>query len=84
MPGKTRDRTSVLGGSVGAAGGASSGLAFELPPAFAIFAFVPALVRGSRWVFEKAEPLDVKRLGWAEMKQGVAFGVLLAVAFSYW
>ena len=53
-------------------------------PAFAIFAFVPALVRGSRWVFEKAEPLDVKRLGWSEMKQGVAFGVLLAVAFSYW
>ncbi|HVO60491.1 MAG TPA: YwiC-like family protein [Terriglobales bacterium] len=50
-------------------------------PTYAILAFVPALVRGSRWFFQKPEPLDVKRLGWSEMKQGVAFGVLLAVAF---
>jgi hypothetical protein len=52
-------------------------------PLLAILAFVPALVRGSRWLLHENEPLDVKRLGWSEMKQGVAFGVLLAVAFLY-
>ena len=50
---------------------------------FLIIAFVPAVLRGSHWFFRKAEPLDVKRLGWAEMKHGVAFGILLAIAFLY-
>ena len=49
----------------------------------AIIAFVPALVRGTLWFFRKPEPLDVRSLGWSEMKQGIAFGVLLAVAFIY-
>jgi len=53
-----------------------------LPP-FAIFAFLPALVRGTLWFFTKPKPLDVRSLGWSEMKQGVAFGLLLAVAFIY-
>ncbi len=50
-------------------------------PAFSIIAFMPAVVRGSRWFFQKPESLDVRRLGWSEMKQGVAFGALLAFAF---
>jgi hypothetical protein len=53
-----------------------------LPP-LVVVAFVPALVRGTLWFVRKPEPLDVRRLGWSEMKQGVAFGVLLAVAFIY-
>ncbi|MGA8541492.1 MAG: hypothetical protein WB566_18460 [Terriglobales bacterium] len=53
-----------------------------LPP-LAIAAFVPALVRGTLWFFRKPEALDVRSLGWSEMKQGIAFGVLLAVAFIY-
>ena len=40
-------------------------------PALVIFAFVPALVRGTLWFFRKPEPLDVRSLGWSEMKQGV-------------
>jgi hypothetical protein len=48
-----------------------------------IIAFVPAILRGSRWFFRKPEPLDVKRLGWSEMKHGMAFGILLAIAFLY-
>jgi hypothetical protein len=48
-----------------------------------IIAFVPAILRGSRWFFRKAEPLDVKRLGWSEMKHGMAFGILLSIAFLY-
>jgi hypothetical protein len=53
-----------------------------LPP-LAIVAFLPALVRGALWFFTKPEPLDVRSLGWSEMKQGVAFGLLLSVAFIY-
>jgi hypothetical protein len=53
-----------------------------LPP-LAIFAFLPALVRGTLWFFTKPKPLDVRSLGWSEMKQGVSFGLLLAVAFIY-
>ena len=34
-------------------------------------------------VLAKPEPLDVKRLGWGKMKQGVAFGLLLAGTFLY-
>ena len=53
-----------------------------LPP-LVIIAFVPALVRGTLWFFRKPESLDVRSLGWSEMKHGVVFGVLLAVAFIY-
>jgi len=53
-----------------------------LPP-LVIVAFVPALVRGTLWFFRKPESLDVRTLGWSEMKHGVAFGVLLAIAFIY-
>jgi hypothetical protein len=52
-----------------------------LPP-LVIVAFAPAFVRGTLWFFRKPEALDIRRLGWSEMKQGVAFGVLLAVAFT--
>jgi len=51
-----------------------------LPP-LTIIAFAPALVRVTQWFFRKPESLDVRQLGWSEMKHGVAFGVLLALAF---
>ena len=53
-----------------------------LPP-LVIVAFIPALVRGTLWFFRKPESLDVRSLGWSEMKHGLVFGVLLAVAFVY-
>jgi len=53
-----------------------------LPP-LTIVAFIPALVRGTQWFFRKPESLDVGKLGWSEMENGVAFGVLLALAFIY-
>jgi hypothetical protein len=53
-----------------------------LPP-LAIVAFVPALVRGTLWFCRKPKSLDVRSLGWSEMKHGVVFGILLAVAFIY-
>jgi len=54
---------------------------YRLIPPLIILAFVPALVRGTHWFFREPEPLDVKRLGWSEMKQGAGFGILLVVAF---
>jgi len=46
-----------------------------------VIAFLPVLVRGMRWFFIGQQPLDVKKLGWSEMRQGAAFGVLLMLAF---
>jgi len=56
---------------------------WHILPGFSSVAFVPAVVRGSYWLFQKTEPLDVKGLGWSEMKHGVTFGILLALAFLY-
>jgi YwiC-like protein len=55
----------------------------RVAPLLVIVAFLPALFRGTRWFFRQAEPLDVKKLGWSEMKQGAAFGILLALAFIF-
>lgn len=56
---------------------------FHWMPPLVTGAFVLAVIRGTRWFFEKPKPLDIKRLGWSEMKQGVVFGVLLAIAFIF-
>lgn len=48
-----------------------------------VLAFVPALARGTHWFFREPQPLDVKRLGWSELKQGITFGILLAAAFLF-
>jgi hypothetical protein len=56
---------------------------WRVVPLLVIVAFVPALIRGTLWFFRKPESLDVRSLGWSEMKHGVVFGVLLAVAFIY-
>ena len=48
-----------------------------------IVAFLPGLVRGTMWFFQGQEPLDVKKLGWSEMRQGAAFAILLAIAFLF-
>jgi len=59
------------------------GSVWHLLPPLSLIAFLPAVVRGLSWFFAKPEPLDVRRLGWSEMKQGVAFGVLLAFTFLF-
>ena len=59
------------------------GSLWHILPALAGIAFLPAMVRGSRWLFQEPEPLDVRKLGWSEMRHGIAFGILLASAFLY-
>jgi hypothetical protein len=47
----------------------------------ALLAFVPVLLRGTAWFVRPARPLAVRRLGWSELAQSVAFGALLVYAF---
>lgn len=51
---------------------------WRLAPVLITLAFVPVLARGFYWFFQPPQPLQVKRLGWAEMKQGILFGILFA------
>lgn len=53
---------------------------WRLMPALVMLAFIPGLVRGFYWFFGGYQPLQVKSLGWSEMRQGVLFGILLAAA----
>jgi hypothetical protein len=54
--------------------------AMKWMPAWYGLAFVPALVRGFRWFFLGPRQLQVRALGWSEMRQGIGFGLLLAGA----
>src|SRR5579872_710255 len=47
-------------------------------PALVTLAFLPALARGFGWFFRPSQPLQVRSLGWSEMRQGIAFGIVLA------
>ena len=50
-------------------------------PNYALIAFAPVLVRGLRWFFSGAQPLDVHRLGFAELAQALVFGALLCFVY---
>jgi hypothetical protein len=46
-------------------------------------AFVPTLYRGFAWFARGPEPLKIHALGWSEMRQAVAFGILLIAGFAF-
>jgi len=48
-----------------------------------LLAFAPAILRGTAWFLRKPQPLNVMKLGWSEMRQSLAFGVLLVLSV-YW
>jgi hypothetical protein len=48
-----------------------------------LFAFAPAVLRATAWFFQKPKPLNVNKLGWGEVRQSLAFGVLLVFSV-YW
>ena len=50
------------------------------PSAVAV-AFVPVLVRGTFWFIRGRQPLDVHKLGFAELAQSLVFGALVSIAF---
>jgi hypothetical protein len=52
-------------------------------PWIAMGAFVPVLLRGGVYFFQRPGPLVVRRLGWNELGQAVAFCILFITAFSF-
>ena len=48
-----------------------------------LLAFTPALARGTTWFFRGLKPLQVHKLGFAELRQALLFGALLCIAFLY-
>jgi hypothetical protein len=54
---------------------------FAPVPALAALAFLPLLIRGSAWFFERQKPLMVRRLGWTELAHSVIFGIWLVAGF---
>ena len=50
-------------------------------PWLALLAFAPVLFRGCLYFFQKPAPLQVRRLGWSELGQAVAFCILFICAF---
>jgi hypothetical protein len=57
------------------------GCARGFMPWIALIAFVPLLLRGWIYFFQKPAPLVVRRLGWSELSHAVAFCVLFIGAF---
>jgi len=51
-------------------------------PGIVLLAFVPILFRGWFYFFQKPGPLMVRRLGWSELSQAVAFCILFIGAFA--
>jgi hypothetical protein len=50
-------------------------------PRLVLLAFVPVLIRGVAWFLRGGQPLNVHRLGLAELAQALIFGALLCIAF---
>ena len=55
--------------------------ALNVFPKLVVFAFVPVLLRGTLWFLRGRQPLDVHKLGFAELAQALIFGALLCAAF---
>ena len=54
---------------------------FGIFPGAVAVAFVPVLVRGTFWFIRGRQPLDVHKLGFAELAQSLVFGALVSIAF---
>ena len=54
---------------------------FALLPALAGLAFLPLLLRGTAWFFERKKPLIVRRIGWTELAHSIIFGIGLIAGF---
>ena len=52
-------------------------------PWLAALAFVPVLVRGFAWFVRRPGPLVIRALGFAELAQAAAFGILLVWGLTY-
>jgi hypothetical protein len=55
---------------------------FGLIPALASLAFAPVMFRGWFYFVQKPAPLVVRRLGWGELSQAIAFCILFIATFA--
>jgi hypothetical protein len=78
---KLRRGRAFLAGQSGLAAGLVVAAYFGLLPWLALLAFAPVLFRGIAWFARATQPLAVRRLGWSELGQSLAFGALLIAAF---
>ena len=80
---KLRHGRAFLAGQAGLAAALVLLAKFGLLPWLALLAFVPILLRGLAWFVRGSQPLAVRRLGWSELAQSLAFGALLIAAFRF-
>jgi hypothetical protein len=66
-----------LAGQLSLAVALTAGCAAHLFPPYMLLAFAPALYRGFKWYASRPDRLAIRALGWAELAQSLAFGVLL-------
>lgn len=50
-------------------------------PLVALVAFVPIVIRGTAWIFQKQAALDLQWLGLTELLHAITFGVLMITSF---
>ncbi|MGE5205409.1 MAG: YwiC-like family protein [Chlamydiota bacterium] len=80
---KLRRGRAFVAGQAGLAAALVAAARLEWLPWLALLAFVPVFVRGLTWFVRTAQPLSVRRLGWSELAQSVAFGTLLVASFRW-
>ncbi len=68
-------------GQVGLIGAILAACRFGIFPTAIALAFVPVLFRGTLWFVRGRQPLDVRKLGYSELRQALIFGALLCAAF---
>jgi hypothetical protein len=68
-------------GQIGMIGAVLAACRFGIFPAAIALAFLPVLVRGTSWFIRRRQPLDVHKLGFAELTQSLVFGALATAAF---
>lgn len=78
---KLRRGRAFLAGQFGLAAVLILAARLGLLPWLALLAFLPVFIRGIAWFLRPARPLAVRRLGWSELAQSLAFGALLITAF---
>jgi len=50
-------------------------------PLLAACAFLPLLIRGAIWFFQRPQPLLIRRLGWTELAYAIVFAMCLIAGF---
>ena len=80
-PEKLRRGRAFFAGQIGLAAALIIAVKVGVLPWLALLAFAPVLLRGINWFLRDSQPLAVRRLGWSELAQSLAFGALLIAAF---